>query len=384
VTLAMGAKVADSALTIMAADTITINGPVTMAHDFSLTSSGGNITLASTVDGAHNLNLTASAGTITFNGAVGGTTPLSAVLVFNGIDVELNADIRATEFGTRASCHSSGPRVISADQIFIVNDGANFFGSIAGTGRLTLQPLTSGLGIDLGAASGSGPLVLTEADLSLITVGPSEATPTTGFTPGVLQIGGATAGKITISSSISFPFQTGSVPSAPNVAVLLLENNGTIVQDPGAGITVQQLAILGSGPVFLVADGQASAGNNIPFFAAHLTGATKDRTLVLNDSVQPNLNWLIDGLIGITPSARVNFSLNGTDQAIFAEQLAGQTYMRLPPRTPSGAAFSSNPSVDERVIVDRCGAGCVWTLGVEVPFSEEDGEQANPKGGSSY
>src|SRR5205823_5070343 len=97
--------------------------------------------------------------------------------------------------------------------------------------------------------SGSGSLGLTEADLSLITVGPSEATPTTGFTPGVLQIGGATAGKITISSPISFPFVASGTPSAPNVAVLVLENTGTIVQDPGAGITVQQLAILGSGPV---------------------------------------------------------------------------------------------------------------------------------------
>ena len=57
----------------------TYNGPVLLAHDAVLASSGANTTFASTINGAFSLTV-ATAGIAIFQGDIGGTTPLTTLI----------------------------------------------------------------------------------------------------------------------------------------------------------------------------------------------------------------------------------------------------------------------------------------------------------------
>ena len=331
-------------------------GAVTLGSDVTLTSDNGNITFNSTVDGNQFLTLSASSGTITVNGAVGGTTPLNTFYAQSAADVELNADVSATQFGLGGPTHFTGPRVISADFIYIASGEA-----LTGSGRLTLQPLTAGFDIDLGSTGDSTHLGLSASELSQITAD-------------VLQIGNANAGPITISARVT-----------SSATVLDLETEGSVSETAGAGIVAPQLAIRSGGPVLLSAHSHGSIGNNIGVIAVQINGAGAGRRiLVLNDSVSPSLNTTIDGLVGLNPVGHVQLTFSGVDADTLAEQTAGLGYFTVLVPPPSISNFSSDQQVDQQMIVDNCGAGCIWTPGWQVPFSEEADEEQAPANISRY
>jgi hypothetical protein len=75
-----GATLAVTGGTIFAVNGQSYAGPVTLATDATLSSTGGNITFASTIDGAHKLSVGTPA-TASFGGSVGSTIPLASVTV---------------------------------------------------------------------------------------------------------------------------------------------------------------------------------------------------------------------------------------------------------------------------------------------------------------
>ncbi len=337
-----------NAPTITTAGSQTYDGAATLGNNGTLTSASGDITFGSTLDGNQQLALSA-AGTITFGGTVGGNTALAQINILSAADTALNADVSVSTFSIRSPSTFAGPRVISADSMGIS-------GAMNGTGRLTLQPLTVGLSIDLGSAGASTTLGLTAAELSLITAD-------------VLQIGNASAGNITISGAV-----------APHVPVLSLQNTGSIIESSGGGITVPQLAIRSGGPVLLTSQGRPPAGNHIQSLAVQFSGTRADqRVLLVNNAVAPNLDTSIDGLVGISPSRHVQFVINGFGPDTWAEQLAAVTYPEVSPWVPPTARFSSDPRVDRQIILDLCGSKCIWTPGVAVPWSAEENEDAGLK-----
>jgi hypothetical protein len=331
-------------------------GAATLGSDVTLTSDNGNITFNSTIDGNQFLTLSASSGTITVNGAVGGTTPLNTFYARSAADVELNADVSATQFGLGGPTHFTGPRVISANFIFIASGKA-----LTGSGRLTLQPLTAGFDIDLGSTGDSTHLGLSASEFSQITAD-------------VLQIGNANAGPITISARVT-----------SSATVLDLETKGPVSETAGAGIVAPQLAIRSGGPVLLSAHSHGSVGNNIGAIAVQINEAGAGRRiLVLNDSVSPSLNTTIDGLVGLNPVGHVQLTFSGVGADTLAEQTAGLGYFTVLVPPPSISNLSSDEQVDRQMIVDNCGAGCIWTPGRQVPFSEEGGEEQAPADISRY
>ena len=334
----------------------TYEGAVTLGSDVRLTSNSGNLTFDSTVDGNHFVTLSASSGTITVNGAVGGTTPLNTFYAQSAADVELNADINATQFGIGGPTHFTGPRVISANFMFIASGEA-----LAGSGRLTLQPMTAGFDINLGSTGDSTHLGLSASELSQITAD-------------VLQIGNANAGPITISARVT-----------SSATVLDLETEGSVTETAGAGIVAPQLAIRSGGPVLLSAHSHGSTGNNVGALAVQINGAGAGRRiLVLNNSVSPSLNTTIDGLVGLNPAGHVQLVLSGVDADTLAEQMAGLSYFRVLVPAPSISNLSSDQQVDRQMIVNNYGAGCIWTPGWQVPFSEEGGAEQAPANISRY
>ncbi len=311
----------------------------------TLTSDNGNITFNSTLDGHQFLTLSASSGTITVNGVVGGTTPLYTFYAQSATDVELNGDVSATQFGLGGPTHFTGPRVISTDYFLIVSGE-----TLTGSGRLTLQSLTAGFDIDLGTASDGTRLGLSASEFSQITAG-------------VLQIGNANAGPITISARVTSPS-----------TVLDLETGGSVSETGGAGIVAPQLAIRSGGPVLLSVPSHGSTGNKIGALAVHIDAPSANQSiLVLNDSVSPSLNTTIDGLVGLNSVSHLQLNFSGLDADSLAEQTAGLGYFTVLVPPPSISNMSSDQQVDHQMIVDNCGPGCIWTPGCQVPFSEEGG-----------
>ena len=129
----------------------------------------------------------------------------------------------------------NGNITISADAVDIRNS------ILAGTGIVTLQTVTNGQLINLGGADAAGTLGLTDTELDLITAG-------------ILRIGSATAGSITVTSAIS-PANTNTLSLITGSSIVDGNATGTDVQVSNlalkavSGIGVTDALELGVGTV---------------------------------------------------------------------------------------------------------------------------------------
>ncbi|MCI0684277.1 MAG: autotransporter-associated beta strand repeat-containing protein [Gemmataceae bacterium] len=128
--------------------------------------------------------------------------------------------VTATASGNDVGIDAGGDSVIggptATGPIFLIADSMDLFGalSVQTAGTATLRQLTNGVAINLGGADVVGVLGLTDAELDRVTAG-------------VLKIGDANSGAMTISADIS---RTGGV--------LSLQSGSTITENVGADIAV--------------------------------------------------------------------------------------------------------------------------------------------------
>ena len=154
---------------------------------------GGDISLAKT-DGTTGSRITTAGGTIELATGTGGTF--------------------TADSGAAIAVDSNGGEItINADSM-VINDAID-----AGTDCVILQSVTAGIQIDLGGAGGAGTIGLTDAELDQITAG-------------ILQIGNATTGAITVSAAISIA--SGKVP-------VLDLRTGSSVSDAAGTLDVARL-----------------------------------------------------------------------------------------------------------------------------------------------
>lgn len=182
----------------LSGNTLTFNDPVTLAVDTLITDAGA-VTFNNTVDGAFALTV-AAGGDVSFNGASGGTTPLASLGV--GSDGQINIDGAITT--------ANGNVTFGADAMAIAA-AVN-----AGTGVVTLTPMTAGLPISLGAEV-VGSLSLTDTELDFITAS-------------ILRVGDAGAGTIDFSGLISLAPAQVSTLSLITGDQIRNSNGGTDVQ----------------------------------------------------------------------------------------------------------------------------------------------------------
>ncbi len=171
-----------------------------------------SVTVNSASTGSGTINITSTTGTLTVGGAV--TTTGDAALQAGGANQQLTVN------GTGSVSGLTGVQ-LTADQITLQGPVSS------GGARTILQSLTAARDIDLGTKT-AGTLGLTDADLDEVTAG-------------VLQVGNATAGAITISAPIS----------PANAPVLALINNASVTESAGGTITEASLRISSPGPVTL-------------------------------------------------------------------------------------------------------------------------------------
>ncbi|MDB6122849.1 MAG: Autotransporter-associated beta strand repeat protein, partial [Pedosphaera sp.] len=151
----------------------------------------------------------------------------------------------------------------------------------SGTARTIVQQLTAGRAIDLGSETG-GKLSLTDSELDLVTAG-------------VLQVGNASAGGITISAAIS----------PANVNTLALVNNGAITETGAGAVSVNNLRLSTPGAVTL--DG----ANHVGTLAAAANGGVS-----FTDADGLTLGT-VDGVNGVT-AANGNISVSTINGALTA------------------------------------------------------------------
>jgi filamentous hemagglutinin family protein len=142
----------------------------------------------------------------------------------------------------------------------------------AGTGIAWLQPYTSGWNINLGQILDSpNMLQLTAAELG-------------NSTAGILRIGSAVSGSISVNAAI-----------APNATTLSLLSGGSITQTGSASITVPNLSLTSLGSVTL--DTATNSVNNLAAAVGDLTYVND--TFTFKNGRALNVGSSLDGLTGI-------------------------------------------------------------------------------------
>lgn len=193
-------------------------------------SSGGNSISVATVNGNLTVNNTAAA-----NDVDAGAGTVSLTSGSSGNDNRLTV--------------SSGATVHGAGGITLVGDHMTLTGSTidGGSSTVTLRQFENGTDISLGGLENSGVLAFTPAELDTVTAG-------------VLKIGNANSGDITIDSAIA----------PANTTVLSLQAGGNISQGGGNTINIGSLALRAGGAITLNQDNNAdtvaaTAGGNINY-----------------------------------------------------------------------------------------------------------------------
>jgi hypothetical protein len=117
------------------ANEISLDGPVTLDANTTLTTNGGEVTFMSTVDGAKELTVAAGAGKVSFGGAVGGTTALGSLKVTstNGADDAITIQ-NVTTSGAQTY---TGKVALSADTTLTTTDAPIdlFVALVTGAGK---------------------------------------------------------------------------------------------------------------------------------------------------------------------------------------------------------------------------------------------------------
>ncbi|MBD1545544.1 hypothetical protein [Roseibium aggregatum] len=200
---AAGTTLLEGGALTLSGNTLTFNDAVTLGVD-TLITDAGDVTFNNTVDGAHDLTVN-SGGTVSVNGLIGSTTALTSFAA--------SADA-VTIAATGGIAADNGAIDLSADSMSIA-------GAVnAGTGIVTLAPVTAGETISLGTET-IGSLSLTDTELDLVTAG-------------ILRIGSSDAGSITFNDTIS-PANTSTLS--------LITGDEILDLNPGVDVQVSNLAI---------------------------------------------------------------------------------------------------------------------------------------------
>ncbi|MBI1313761.1 hypothetical protein GC176_20915, partial [bacterium] len=262
----------------------------------------GDIVITNTADGlTTSQDMTTASGTITLN--ISGSTSLGS-----GVDID----------------STSGTITLNTNDLSI--DATATIDS--GTARTIIRPTTGGGAIDvnLGTDTG-GSLSLTDVELDRITAG-------------VLEIGSAATGAITVTS-------TATLNAAQVDTVRLI--TGSSISQSGGPFSVQDLAVSATGPVTL-----SNAGNDFDrvAVAASAAGAitlvdTDDLTVDLIDGVSgvSTVNGAISVTTGdlLTVNRAVTTGMNGTisisasDLALNAALNSGSGNVSIGPSQIGGA-----------------------------------------------
>jgi hypothetical protein len=175
-----------------------------------------------------NAQIASASGTITLTTGPGGTFTLDSD--------NLSSALRSTLAGTGANI------TVSADRILLTT-----LDSIrAGTGIVTLQPVSPGRLIDVGSTTDAAPntLELSNAELSSV------------LSASVIRVGSGTAGALTVTAPIT--------PAA--VATLSLRSGGAVTETAGGSLVVTNLAAQGASVAL------TGLANNVGTFAASSGG----------------------------------------------------------------------------------------------------------------
>jgi hypothetical protein len=263
------------------------------------------------VEGAGSL-VTASAGNVVVTGQGGNGTGNVGVRVSAGGSITSNSASTVSLTGTGGTVPGNeaisltGASVSSAGApITLTGDSMTFDGSSsinAGTGSVTLRPLTSGTAIDLGGADAAGLLGLSSTELGIITAG-------------TLTIGSNSAGDINVSAGISLP----------NVSTLVLLTPGDVSEAAAGALSVNSLLVSAGGAVDL------SQGNSVSTLAASAAGS---------------FSFLDTGALAV-----------GTVATVAGIDVTGAVALRAVGLLSIGANITSTGSVDLRAAGVTEGAG---------------------------
>jgi filamentous hemagglutinin family protein len=252
------------------------------AGAFNLTRPGNNVvTLAGNPNGTINY-VDANGLTIGTVGAVSGLSSGGnsiSVATVNGFltaadDVDAGAGTVSLTSGSSGNDNrltvNSGTTVHGAGGITLVGDHMTLTGSTidGGSSTVTLRQFENGTDISLGGLENSGVLAFTTAELDTVTAG-------------VLKIGNANSGDITIDSAIA----------PANTTVLSLQAGGNISQGGGNTVNISSLALRAGGAITL------NQGNNADTVAATAGGNINYRDA---DSVTVGT---VDGITGVNAGA---------------------------------------------------------------------------------
>ena len=270
---------------------VTFTGNVTLNNSaFTIDSggtSGGNITFNNSVNGSttnsNSLTFNAGTGNITFNGAVGNTVALGNLTLNSTGTTRFDSTVNAASVTTNAggTTQIKGNVTTSADRGQIYNDNVevignivltgdeiNFGGTVAGTGKLTLQALGKDRAIALGAATdtGAGTLDLTAAEINAILDGFSSIT--IGRTDSTANI--TIPNDVTFKDPVTIQTGAGAVAATANItgtgnASITLSANGNInsrnITGPaGIGITSKSGTIDTSAGTLSAANNEGNGG----------------------------------------------------------------------------------------------------------------------------
>jgi hypothetical protein len=240
--------------------------------NFGVNISGAGSTVSSSGGGAIVINGTAGTGT--------GPNNVAIVLGFGGTAGQINA--------------IGAPITLNGDSMVL--DPSGIISATGANAVVTLEPLTSGVNINVGGANAAGVLGLTQAELNIITAAVA------------LQIGGTTTGEIDVTAAIT-DVGTGW-------STLVLSNNGPITEPSpgsltvtggvGSGLLVKSTTTTGSVSL-------TSTSNNVPNLAAQISQAV---AFAFTDSVALSVGT-VDGVNGITS--------NGGNVTLTTSTTIGQT-----------------------------------------------------------
>ena len=326
------APIGASVLSLVNNNTVSEGGGGTITENSLRVSSAGPVTL----DGNNHVNNVAAVTT-----APGGTFSIS----------DANPLTVATVDGVNGISTADAAITLTADSMNI-----NQLVS-SGTAQTTLQPLTAGEDINLGAKI-PGELSLTSAEFSRITAG-------------VYQIGNENAGNITLYSSVANDSITlGNINTETTTAGtrLDLRTDGSVT-DTGApsGLVAETVVVPNlsidapHGSVTL--DG--SINNDVNFLASLST--TPIHFIDANTlKVSSDITWDVVGIIPTSTFVLGNHG--GLAISTLSVQLAGIAYVDIPVLKLDTANFTAVMGRDPRNLLPP---GSIGTLGLTVPYPEE-------------
>lgn len=250
-----------------------------VSQPFQFTNSG-SVTIGS-VDGQ--FGITTNDGAISVS-TMSGDLTVSDEIIAGSAAINVSAGGTDSKLSNTATINNSGvnPITLTADRMDLRATITN-----TSTGRVTLQPLSSGRLIDLGSTTDLAPsnLELSNDELNEIQ------------TSGVLQVGNSSSRDINVSTTI-FP---------ASVLALSLETSGGVSQASGTHITVPQLGLRSNNAITL------DQGNNIGQALAASIAISGQSFTFSQGFTTKLIIGSVDGLDGISTSGAIAAGTSASD-----------------------------------------------------------------------